>query len=421
MNENKKELPVKATLMNVYIAYEPLLEEILTNIEKKLKSTIKLTSMPTYKSRIKSFPSYYKKLLRQKPDEAMETDHLVTLTDMMGIRVICSFLEDLDDVEQQIKAIFTIKEIERKGADQTFKEFGYESVHILIDIPKECLPIDYGKNGIVLPEGTVCEIQIRTILQDAWAEVEHELVYKSEFNPFDKPLRRKLASMNASLTLADIIFQEIRDYQKKLQGELECRRNTFYEKADDITAEELGVKQESDQEEYIAEDDKQSEHATIDDMVLEALHAHNTGKLDKAVEIYTKIVESQPTPNATVLGVILKHRGMAYFAENKYDEALADFKKSAEFDQKAFRSLYYEGIVYSVMNKDKDAVACFDKSLEIDSFQSHVYYRRALAYFNLGEYKQSLADLDNAAKLGLVDDDCKILRNKLVGKFDMGM
>lgn len=421
MNENKKELPVKATLMNVYIAYEPLLEEILTNIEKKLKSTIKLTSMPTYKSRIKSFPSYYKKLLRQKPDEAMETDHLVTLTDMMGIRVICSFLEDLDDVEQQIKAIFTIKEIERKGADQTFKEFGYESVHILIDIPKECLPIDYGKNGIVLPEGTVCEIQIRTILQDAWAEVEHELVYKSEFNPFDKPLRRKLASMNASLTLADIIFQEIRDYQKKLQGELECRRNTFYEKADDITAEELGIKSETNQNNALQFDTANKEHATIDDLVLEALHAHNTGKLDKAVEIYTKIVESKPEPNSTVLSVILKHRGMAYFAENKYEDALLDFKKSAEYDPKAFRTLYYEGIVYSVQNKDADAIECFNKSLAIDSFQSHVYYRRALAYFNMGEYQKALIDLDSASKLGLDDDDCKLLRAKLVSKFDMGM
>src|SRR5574344_439671 len=421
MNENKKELPVKATLMNVYIAYEPLLEEILTNIEKKLKSTIKLTSMPTYKSRIKSFPSYYKKLLRQKPDEAMETDHLVTLTDMMGIRVICSFLEDLDDVEQQIKAIFTIKEIERKGADQTFKEFGYESVHILIDIPKECLPIDYGKNGIVLPEGTVCEIQIRTILQDAWAEVEHELVYKSEFNPFDKPLRRKLASMNASLTLADIIFQEIRDYQKKLQGELECRRNTFYEKADDITAEELGIKSETNQNNALQFDTANKEHATIDDLVLEALHAHNTGKLDKAVEIYTKIVESKPEPNSTVLSVILKHRGKAYFAENKYEDALLDFKKSAEYDPKAFRTLYYEGIVYSVQNKDADAIECFNKSLAIDSFQSHVYYRRALAYFNMGEYQKALIDLDSASKLGLDDDDCKLLRAKLVSKFDMGM
>lgn len=416
----ENELPVKSNVQKVYESYEPLLNEILANVDKKLKNEIKLASMPTYKSRIKSFPSYYKKILRQKPKEASESHSLVTLTDMIGIRVICAFLEDLDSVERQISALFNVKEIERKGADQTFKEFGYESVHILIEIPQDCFPDDYEKSSVKLPKDTVCEIQIRTILQDAWAEVEHELVYKSEFNPFDKPLRRKLASMNASLTLADIIFQEIRDYQKKLQGELECRRNTFYEKADDITAEELGV---NNSNEVQNNSDMQSpySHGTIDDLVLEALHYHNTGKLDKAVEIYTEIINTKPEPNGTVLSVIYKHRGMAFFAENKYDEALNDFKKSSEYDKNGFRSLYYEGIVYSVQNKDKDAIKCFDKSLEVDEFQSHVYYRRSLAYYNLGEYKKAMQDLDNAAKLGLDDDDCKILRNKLVKKFDMGM
>jgi len=419
MNNENTMLPEKAVLQKIYQSYEPLLNDILGLVEKKLKDTVHLASMPTYKSRIKSFPSYYKKVLRQKPLEAAQNDHLVTLTDMIGIRVICAFLEDLDEVEKQVSSSFTIKEIEKKGADQTFKEFGYESIHILVAIPEECIPEEYAAKGIKLPEKTVCEIQIRTILQDAWAEVEHELVYKSEFNPFDKPLRRKLASMNASLTLADIIFQEIRDYQKKLQGELAYRRNSFYEKADDITAEELGAQPIDEQ--LIPEESSDYTHATIDDLVLEALHAHNIGQLDKAVSIYTQIVNSKPEPNATVLSVIYKHRGMAYFAENKYDEALSDFKKSVTYDAKSFRSLYYEGIVYSVQNKEKEAVDCFNQSLAVDEYQSHVYYRRALAYYNLGEYKKSLLDLDNASKLGLDDDDCKLLRKKLVSKFDMEM
>ena len=156
-------------------------------------------------------------------------------------------------------------------------------------------------------------------------------------------------------------------------------------------------------------------------MPLPYKHAHNIGQLDKAVSIYTQIVNSKPEPNATVLSVIYKHRGMAYFAENKYDEALSDFKKSVTYDAKSFRSLYYEGIVYSVQNKEKEAVDCFNQSLAVDEYQSHVYYRRALAYYNLGEYKKSLLDLDNASKLGLDDDDCKLLRKKLVSKFDMEM
>lgn len=407
-------IPEKEKINELYTSYIPLLKEILTNIEENLKSTIHLSSMPTYKSRIKSFNSYYKKILRQKPDQTEQTEKLVTLTDLIGIRVICAFLEDLSEVEQQVKSAYDIVEIERKGEDLNFKEFGYESIHILIKIPSDCLPTV--NTDLPLPEDLVCEIQIRTILQDAWSEVEHELVYKAEFNPFDKPLRRKLASMNASLTLSDIIFQEIRDYQKKLQGELAFRSNNFYEKADKLSVEKLG---------YVPEieplEEAQYTKKTIDDLVLEALHAHNTGNLVQAIKIYTQIVKSQPSPNNIVMSVILKHRGMAYFAQNDYEKAYSDFVESVKYDPKSFKSYYYQGIVLSVQNKNQQAIECFTKSLELNNFQSHVYYRRALSYFNLKEYQLSLIDLDNAAKLGLNNDECSLLRSKLVSKFDMGM
>jgi len=81
--------------------------------------------------------------------------------------------------------------------------------------------------SLALADPPPCEIQVRTILQDAWAEVEHELIYKSKFLPFDQPLKRKMAALNANLTLSDIIFQEIREYQRQLNQELEKRRRQF--------------------------------------------------------------------------------------------------------------------------------------------------------------------------------------------------
>ena len=70
-------------------------------------------SQPTYKSRVKSFNSYYKKVLRLKPGEAKNNNSLIYLTDMMGIRMICAFLEDINIALEQIKQIFEIKEIKR--------------------------------------------------------------------------------------------------------------------------------------------------------------------------------------------------------------------------------------------------------------------------------------------------------------------
>ncbi|WP_191017048.1 RelA/SpoT domain-containing protein [Treponema zioleckii] len=414
--DNLNLLPSKNAIRETYESYKPVLQEIMEKVEDKLRKTIHLASNPTYKSRVKSFKSYYRKVLRLKAEEA-EKSNFVPLTDMMGIRVICAFLEDLSEVERQVKENFDVKEVEYKGAQQSFREFGYESVHVLIAIPNDCFPT---VNVKPLPESIVCEIQIRTILQDAWAEVEHELVYKSEFTPFDMPLRRKLASMNASLSLADIIFQEIRDYQKKLQGEVEARRASFYEKADELTM-NVSFKDAALGEQKNIHRVSPYVRGTIDDMLLDAIHAHNHGDLTRAVQIYTEILNSQPQPAAPVMSVIHKHRGMAFFAKSEYSNALQDFLDSVKFDPASFRSYYYIGIVYGIMNENQKAIDAFTKSIDINQYQSHARFRRAVSYYNIGDYNRSRIDLDAAIALGLDGDECKYLNDKLVEKFGMKM
>ena len=175
-NDDYSELPVTTKIKKTYEKYTPYLQAVMKNIGIRLQDNIHLSSQPTYKARVKSFDSYYKKIIRVKPKEAASSDNLVCLTDMMGIRIICTFLEDLSDVLEELTPLFTVKEIERKGASQNFREFGYESIHVLVKIPEDCFPGKDDFPGISLPDDAVCEIQIRTILQDAWAEVEHELI-----------------------------------------------------------------------------------------------------------------------------------------------------------------------------------------------------------------------------------------------------
>jgi len=412
------ELPTKLKIKKTYEKYVPYLTTVMQNIETRLQHNIQLSSQPTYKARVKSFDSYYKKVLRVNPRDAAKSDELVCLTDMVGIRIICAFLEDLSVVLDELSPLFKIKEVEKKGASQNFREFGYESIHVLVEIPGDCVPSEEDFPGLRLPDDIVCEIQIRTILQDAWAEVEHELIYKSEFSPFDLPLRRKLASMNASLSLADIIFQEIRDYQKKLQGEMEERRKSFYEKADELDSVTSGaLTAGAEKIERVSPYVK----GTIDDMILDAIHAHNTGDLEKAVRIYTQIIESKPEPDKVVLSVIHKHRGMAFFARSEYEKSLDDFKESAELDPQNFRSLYYEGIVYSILKKNKEAIDCYTQSLELNEYQSHAFYRRAQSYYDAHDYEKSMQDITAARKLGLNSPACIALYDKLIAHFDMNM
>ncbi len=404
-------LPNKTELQSAYTHYYSTFKKLLENIEVNLKDSIHLSSTPAYKSRIKSFKSYYRKLLRVKPISFGIQD-LPVLTDLIGIRIICPFLEDIQLVEKQLVEKFTILEIERKGSDRTFSEFGYESTHILIEVPTEF------KKSLNLPDGLICEIQVRTILQDAWAEVEHELVYKSEFSPFDLPLKRKLASMNASLSLADIVFQEIRDYQNKLNSELDYRRSNFYDKAEVLSRKNLEYAPPTESQEKIQAPSPYVK-GTIDDLILTAIQAHNAGRVKDAIQIYSQIIDAGEKPNDIILSVVLKHRGLAYFAESEYELALKDFTQSSQLDPNAARSYYYIGIVHSVMGDERTAVENFTQSLEHQEFQSHVYYRRALSFYHLGEYSTSLTDLDRCKSLGLEDNDCLQLRKNILTKIKM--
>ncbi|MBQ7752248.1 MAG: (p)ppGpp synthetase [Treponema sp.] len=409
----------KSTIRENYEAYGEYFAKILQNILVVLQDKIHLSAQPTYKWRIKRFDSYYKKVLRKEADKITEFSSLICLTDMLGIRLICAFLEDINLAISQIKELFEIKEVEVKGTEKNFSEFGYESIHVLVKIPEECFPPKDERFENLMPLGgeLVCEIQIRTILQDAWAEVEHELIYKTEFSPFDAPLRRKLAAINASLSLADITFQEIRDYQKKLQKELEERRQSFYSIADNLLDEKPKQALTDEPINRVSP----FVQGTIDEMLLRAIEAHNAGNLEGAVQIYSKILDSIPATEKTVISVIRKHRGMAFFSMNKLEDALEDFNTSIECDPKAFRTHYYKGIVLSIQKKYQEAIDSFTTSLEINEFQAHTHFRRALAYYEVNEFENSMNDLDAAIKLGMKQEEYKFLQEKLVQKFGMNM
>jgi len=375
--------PNKEALRQAFEATADVRSLIVKDIESRIEQALSsLPSPPTLKIRIKEFVSYYKKYLRLLKSGVAEPQ----ITDLMGIRVICPFIEDLTRAETLIKEHFNVIETEQKG-HYTFKEFGYESIHLLIKIPADIIQ----KRGQTSCD--VAEIQIRTILQDAWAEVEHELVYKAEFSPFDMPMKRKLAAVNASLSLADIIFQEIRGYQKQLNHQLERRRETFYQKIEESTDALLFSdidRQKIDQKQETAHLHKGI--SSIDDLLLDALYAHNKNKFEEAIALYSQILELKPEKSA-VCSLIYKHRGMANFAQSKYHDAIEDFTHAFDLD-KSYKTAYYRGVVYSVLKEHSKAIDDFTMSLELNPFQAFCLFRRGQAYYHVGDYPQALSDCD---------------------------
>ncbi|MDR2494781.1 MAG: (p)ppGpp synthetase [Spirochaetaceae bacterium] len=385
------QLPDKTRFRLVYEKFLPIRALITKDLEAAIEDVLKsFSSRPTVKGRVKEFGSYYKKYIKV----ASSNLKLPIITDIIGIRIVCPFFEDRLSAEKLLRQFFQVVEVERKGSDYSFKEFGYESIHLLIKIPESILKTR-GDCGL-----EVAEVQIRTILQDAWAEVEHELVYKAEFAPFGEPMKRKLAAVNASLSLADTIFQEIRNHQRQLNKQLDMRQGSVFQKVDEsidsiIFASEMTAvvsinpPDSSDTDVEIG--------YTMDDFLLHALSAHNKKQFKKAIDLYTQILDM--TLDSAIGSLVYKHRGMANFAQSQYEEAILDFTKSLELDGQSHKSAYYRGVVKAVLQRYIDAIEDFSLSLEINPYYAFCFYRRGQAYYHIEDLPQALADCNSALAL----------------------
>lgn len=382
-------------------------ERVLFEIHRRIRSELAaLDVRATVKYRVKSFASYYKKITQRAP--MVEVGSEIEITDVLGVRIVCPFMEDLELVEQLLHKQYPLIEREKKGAEFSFKEFGYESVHFLSRLPDEI------RDSFHLAKGTVVEIQLRTILQDAWAEVEHELVYKSEYSTFDEPLRRKLAALNANLSLADIIFHEIRVFQRELQRQIRRRREAFVEglgSLNGVPAQDGCDDRAEDLIEILPAGDSN------DNLLLRALYSHNRHDYQTAIELYTRIIEENG--RTQVVHIALIHRGMAFFSLGQYELAHEDFDFAIDKGADLKRAYHYRGISFGRQGKDEQALKDFSESLTLDPNQFDVLLSRSQTYFRVGQMQESLADCDAAIKMNPESSQAKRFHDHILSHMGM--
>lgn len=118
--------------------------------------------------RVKKPNSIMEKLDRLGLDPTIENARM-HLSDIAGIRIICSFTTDIYRVVELLEKQDDINIVQIKDYIRNPKENGYKSLHLLIDIPV------FLSSGVV---PTRIEIQIRTIAMDFWASLEHKIYYK---------------------------------------------------------------------------------------------------------------------------------------------------------------------------------------------------------------------------------------------------
>ncbi len=183
-------------LTDKYARLEPVVDKIIKDIfPRRNYPMLHITH------RLKTQKSIMGKLERR----ADEYSSIYEMNDILGFRVICYFPEDIDLIGDMICDNFRIDNsmTHDKRALIAPTSFGYLSLHYTCALPE-----DKGYSEELC--GLWFEVQIRTILQHAWAEIEHDLGYKTEFG-IPRAIRRKFSRAASLLETADFLFEEIRN------------------------------------------------------------------------------------------------------------------------------------------------------------------------------------------------------------------
>lgn len=181
-------------------------------IEKKLpKEAVSVTT------RMKSLDSFLKKLMRIGYPSFYNPTEIIT--DLIGGRVTCWFLEDCYGMLNQINSSKIIKT--RKDTLEDYinqpKKTGYRSIHILADILYDAVVKENSDRTKVHRQDFVCEIQIRTKLQDFWGDLTHEFHYtgkefgenQSTYEKLVSEMANRFAAEDHSTFTLRILYQSI--------------------------------------------------------------------------------------------------------------------------------------------------------------------------------------------------------------------
>lgn len=198
-------------LSEVMIQYMSALKVLETELEilsDEFELTHKYNPVEHIKTRIKTFDSIAFKLER-KGYEITINNIINHIYDVVGVRIVCSFVNDIYSLVEVIEKSHNIEIVERKDYIKNPKKSGYSSYHLIV-LVKVGL-----SSGVKYVKA---EIQIRTMGMDFWASLEHKIKYKF---PNDIPVEvsdelissaddvRKLDYKMASLN------KKVEDYQEK--------------------------------------------------------------------------------------------------------------------------------------------------------------------------------------------------------------
>jgi putative GTP pyrophosphokinase len=187
--------------------YEQLCDEVQYILRKRLSQ--RGVEISTVSSRAKTLTSFLEKIQRKSYANALKD-----ISDFAGVRVVCLYVKDIKLIEKILSEEFDLIEKVDKLTDKKPDQFGYGAIHFVVKLGKRMSGARYEDL-----KSLKCEVQIRTVLQDAWAIIDHHLVYKKE-SAVPTSLQRKLYSLAGLFETADDQFEQIRQQRKKYVADM---------------------------------------------------------------------------------------------------------------------------------------------------------------------------------------------------------
>lgn len=211
-----------------YEAFSKTLASLINSL--MLAEKIKIHSVT---SRVKE-----RKSLEKKINNKDKYNDIGEITDVIGLRVITHFSDEVDKVASLIEQEFSIDKkntIDKRSSLEPDK-FGYLSLHYVISLSNERLKLFEYKSY----EGVKAEIQIRSILQHTWAEIEHDIGYKSSVE-VPKVIKRQFSRLAGLLELADQEFLSIKNSLVEYQSNVS--QTVWFSKNEDLKIDKVTLRE----------------------------------------------------------------------------------------------------------------------------------------------------------------------------------
>ena len=196
---------IKIELTRFMMAYKFAIDEMTTKINilrDEFNYIHDYNPIEHVNSRLKSPESIFKKVQRKGIDFTLDSIK-ENIKDIAGMRITCSFISDIYELSRMIANQKDIRILEYKDYIKNPKPNGYQSLHMIVEIPIFMSDRE---------ELTLVEVQIRTIAMDFWASLEHKIYYK-----YNKEIPQKmLDELKSTAEMAALLDRKMENLHRDM-------------------------------------------------------------------------------------------------------------------------------------------------------------------------------------------------------------